>query len=78
MKKFRIIVTWNMMGSYIVNADTLEDAIDKVEAHETPLPKNGSYLEDSFEVDRDMSDEVTEGEMTAFDEFLESADMPQE
>ena len=46
---FKIPVSYQMYGYVTVKADSLEDAIDKVE--EGPLPTNASYVEGSFEVD---------------------------
>lgn len=47
---FKIPVVYQMYGHVTVEADSLEDAIDKVE--DGPLPTDSSYVEGSFEVDR--------------------------
>lgn len=55
-KTYRIPVTWQMYGHITVEAENLEEAIEKAEDTNTPLPE-GSYVEGSYEVDRDAIDE---------------------
>lgn len=52
MKPWRIPVVWQMSGTVTVVADTLEEAIKlaKDEDNTIPLPNNGSYLDDSWEL----------------------------
>lgn len=52
MKKFKIPVCWEMYGYIEVEADNLEDAMDKIKDDSTPLPE-GAYVEGSFQVDWD-------------------------
>lgn len=51
MKTFRVPVVWTMMGHYEIKAENEEEAIEKAKDPDLPLPENGSYLTDSFEVD---------------------------
>lgn len=51
MKKFLIPVTWQMYGFIETEAESLDDAINKVDDDSTPLPDDASYIEGSFEVD---------------------------
>ena len=44
---YEVPVTWSCYGDVIIEADSLEDAIEK--AHEVSLPV-GVYLEDTFEI----------------------------
>lgn len=48
-KEWKIPVSWVMIGTVTVKAQTLEDAIEVVQIDESPLP-DGDYLLDSFEV----------------------------
>jgi hypothetical protein len=49
--KFKVPVIWQNIGYYVIDAQSVEDAIKDAEKPETPLPTNGVYLEDSFTVD---------------------------
>ncbi len=51
MKMYTIPVVWQMMGTVVVAADSLEDAIADALDDGTALPTNGSYVEGSSEVD---------------------------
>ena len=55
-KTYRIPVSWQMYGHIAVEAENLEEAIEQAEDTNTPLPE-GSYVQDSFEVDRAAIDE---------------------
>ena len=51
MKTWRIPVVWQMMGVVEVVADTLEEAMKIAKDDDNiPLPDNGEYLDDSWEV----------------------------
>jgi hypothetical protein len=50
MKTYKIGVVWQMYGSVEVEANSLEEAVKKVDDG-VPLPENGEYIEGSFEVD---------------------------
>lgn len=53
MKKFKIPVVWSMVGTMIIEAETLEEA--ELKAYwETPLPEDAAYLENSLELDKDL------------------------
>jgi hypothetical protein len=49
MKKYNVAVVWSLMGSYDIEAEN-EDEARRI-ADELPLPTDGEYLSDSFEVD---------------------------
>lgn len=50
-KKFYIIPTyWQMCANTIVEAESLEEALEKI--FEAPLPTYGEYLMGSFEIDK--------------------------
>lgn len=51
MPKFEIPCTWMMSGAYHVEAETLEDAIAKVETENLPLPTERQYVSDSLRLD---------------------------
>ena len=52
---YKVPVVWSMMGYVLVDAEDSDKAMEYVKEHkdELPLPTNGEYLEDSFEVDED-------------------------
>ncbi len=50
MKTYKVPVVWTMMAYVEVEAESLDEAINEV--MNAPLPDNGEYLEDSFEVDQ--------------------------
>jgi hypothetical protein len=50
--QYKIPVIWSMIGTQIVEADSLEEAIELAE--DLPLPKDGDYIEGSFEVDQEF------------------------
>lgn len=49
MKTYKIPVVWQMYGYVEVEADSMSEAT--LVAMDAPLPKDGSYIEGSFEVD---------------------------
>ncbi len=53
-KTFIIPVSWQMSGTYRIEADSLEDAIN--EADHLPLPnqEDSEFIDGSFEVNKDM------------------------
>lgn len=53
---FRIQVEWAMIGIAKVSAETLDEAIEKCQDPDFPLP-DGDYLEDSFQVNEDFTRE---------------------
>lgn len=56
-KPYKIAVVYQEMGYIEVCGDSIEDAIDWAQTHinELPLPKDGSYLEGSYEIDEESS-----------------------
>lgn len=50
-KKFAIPVTWRMSGTYNIDADNLMQAIEIARRSSDPLPGEGSYISDSYEVE---------------------------
>lgn len=59
MPKYTLPVTWQMISDVDVVADSLEDAISKLEekvVNQEDLPK-GKYVKHSFEVQHDFIEE---------------------
>jgi hypothetical protein len=52
-KTWRIPVVWSMKGIVSVEAESLADALElaRDDAGVIPLPENGEFLDDSWEVD---------------------------
>lgn len=52
MKKQRVAVTWQMCGYIEVEADSLEEAMDKVndDPDDYELPYDSDYVDGSFEL----------------------------
>lgn len=52
---YKVPVVWSAMGYVLVDAEDGESAKRYVKDHldEFPLPKDGEYLDDSFEVDEE-------------------------
>lgn len=48
MAKWRIPAHWTVYGEFEVEANTLDDAVDKVD--NMPLPDDASYSDGSFEI----------------------------
>ena len=50
---YKVPVVWSMMGYVLVDAEGADEALIYAVEHldEFDLPRNGEYLEDSFEVD---------------------------
>ena len=61
-KKFFIIpCSWEMYGKLEIEAESLEEAID-IARFDSPLPDPASYIEDSFQIDHDvLNDVINEG-----------------
>lgn len=61
MKTWRIPITWEECGIVKVQANTLEEAIDKAmyDNDDIPLPK-GSYVEASWQVSDEDEDFIRE------------------
>ena len=56
MKTYKISCTWQVFGEAEIEADSLEEALDKAEADldAIPLPE-ANCIDGSFTIDRDMS-----------------------
>lgn len=74
---YKVPVVWQMMGYLSIAASNQKEAIDLAlkEGEICPLPANGEYLEDSFQIDDDIlsyiddedSDTVLDGMPISFD-----------
>lgn len=61
MPKFKVSCTWEVIGDFEVEAESLDDAIDKVENSEEPfdgLPSDSEYVDGSFQVIPDCCEEI--------------------
>ena len=62
MPKFKVAVQWTEIGEFEVEANSLDEAIAKVEENENdeyPTSKaGGEYVDDSFEVNMDVTQEL--------------------
>lgn len=56
-KKYRVWRTWECSGWDEVEAESRDEAEDKMDLDETPLPENGDYVGGSCEVDRNITEE---------------------
>jgi len=54
-KTFRIACDWEVYGVMYIEADSLKEAI-RIAEEDAPLPTNPEYLDDSFVVNKDMTD----------------------
>ena len=52
---YTIPCSWQMYGTLEIEADSLEQAIEKAEDDSTALPTEGTYVDASFDVDREMA-----------------------
>lgn len=53
MKKWVIPVSWTMLGTVCIEADTLAEAIEEAWCDDIPLPNDGEYGTGSWMVDGD-------------------------
>jgi hypothetical protein len=61
MKTYKVPVVYTMYGYVEVEAESMDQAVDKVQngGSDMPLPSNADYVEGSFEVDHDgIVDEI--------------------
>lgn len=56
MKKYKIGCYWESYGFIEVEANSLEQAKEKI--MDGPLPKEKSYVDDSFNIDEDAIQEM--------------------
>jgi hypothetical protein len=62
MPKFRIAVEWEVCGIIEVEADSIDDAIEKVQDPDFPLPTDSDYIDDSFTINKEMTQWFAENE----------------
>ncbi len=65
MPKFKIACTWEVCGEFEMEADTMEEAIDKAVEIEDKyggieLPDESEYVDGSFFIDPEMSKYLNE------------------
>ena len=73
MPKFVIPVTYTMYGKYTIEADTIEEALDKVLDENLPLPNGSGYVEDSIEVNEEdvrENNTLSEEELFSVSDYL--------
>ena len=58
MKTYKIPVFWQMIATVEVEAESLNEAMQIVDNN--PLPENGEYVGDSFEVDAMLAVDMNE------------------
>ena len=60
-KTFRIACDWEVCGVMYVRANSLEEAIKLAEdKDDAPLPTDDEYIDDSFKVNKEMTDHFCE------------------
>lgn len=57
MTKYTVNVSWTMVGSYDIEAESLAEALTSAQASEV-FPKDQEYVDSSFEVE-EISEQVT-------------------
>jgi len=71
-KVYKIAVTWQAFGEVEMEANSLEEALDKAEADpdKISLPE-ANYVDESFRVDRNMSKYInmTEKELACYSDY---------
>ena len=55
--QYKICCLWQVYGYAYIEADSLEEAIEKARGSDTSLP-DGDYVEGSFEVDEEATREM--------------------
>ena len=55
-KTFRIACDWEVYGTMVVEAYSLEEAIKIAENNDDPLPTDDEYIDDSFKVNKEQTD----------------------
>lgn len=58
MRFYEILCAWEVMGTVEVEANSLAEAIEKVEADDFPLPSRQNYVDGSFEVEVQVTEEL--------------------
>ena len=57
-KYYEIPCTWEVYGTIEIEADSLEEAIELAERDDSPMPDDSDYVDGSFQVDRDVAEEI--------------------
>tara|TARA_Y100000588_G_scaffold278015_1_gene294586 strand:- start:22 stop:213 length:192 start_codon:yes stop_codon:yes gene_type:complete len=57
-KYYEIPCTWEVYGTVEIEADSLEEAIELAERDDSPMPDDSDYVDGSFQVDRDIAEEI--------------------
>ena len=55
---YEIPCTWEVYGTVEIEADSLEEAIELAERDDSPMPDDSDYVDGSFQVDRDIAEEI--------------------
>ena len=58
---YEIPCSWVVYGTVEVAARNLDEAIEKVEDNDFPLPSKSSYVDGSFQVDREIAEDINNG-----------------
>ena len=61
-KYYEIPCSWEVYGTLEVEANSLEEAIKLAERDDSPMPDDSDYVDGSFEVDRDVAEEMNKDE----------------
>ena len=61
-KEYKIPCSWQVYATAEVEAESWDDAIQKVEEDDFPLPTDPDYVDASFEVDYDIVEYAREEE----------------
>ena len=57
-KYYEIPCSWEVYGTLEVEANSLEEAIELAEREDSPMPDDSDYVDGSFQVDRDIAEEI--------------------
>jgi len=61
-KYYEIPCTWEVYGTLEIEADSLEEAIELAERDDSPMPDDSDYVDGSFQVERDIAEEINKDE----------------
>ena len=61
-KYYEIPCTCEVYGTVEIEADSLEEAIELAERDDSPMPDDSDYVDGSFQVDRDIAEEINKDE----------------
>ena len=57
-KYYEIPCSWEVYGTMEIEADSLEEAIELAERDDSPMPDDSDYVDGSFQIDRDIAEEI--------------------